>query len=100
LVPSAAFITKGVGRHKEKLTSFEMSRKNQVICITHLAQVAKFSDNHFKVEKNIKNETTNVVVKLLNKQERIEELARMLSGSDISKKTYELAEELIGDKKH
>jgi len=72
-----------------------LSRKNQVICITHLPQVAKFSDNHFKVEKNIKDETTNVVVKLLNKQERIEELARMLSGSDISKKTYELAEELI-----
>ncbi len=73
-----------------------LSCKNQVICITHLAQVAKFSDNHFKVEKNIKDETTNVVVKLLNKQERIEELARMISGSDISKKTYELAEELIG----
>jgi len=72
-----------------------LSCKNQVICITHLAQVAKFSDNHFKVEKNIKDETTNVVVKLLNKQERIEELARMISGSDISKKTYELAEELL-----
>ncbi|MEE9214047.1 MAG: DNA repair protein RecN [Thermodesulfobacteriota bacterium] len=72
-----------------------LSCKNQVICITHLAQVAKFSDNHFKVEKNIKDETTNVVVKLLNKQERIKELARMISGSDISKKTYELAEELL-----
>jgi len=52
------------------------------------------------VEKNIKDETTYVVVILLNKQERIEELARMISGSDISKKAYELAEELIGDKKH
>jgi DNA repair protein RecN (Recombination protein N) len=62
----------------------QISGKHQVICITHLPQLASFADKHFKTEKIIINDTTSVsIISLDEDTKRIEELAHMLgSGSD------------------
>ncbi len=62
----------------------EMSHKMQVFAITHLPQIAAKGNQHYKVFKTNVNETTISEVKLLNKEERVIEIAEMLSGKDIS----------------
>jgi DNA repair protein RecN (Recombination protein N) len=76
----------------------EMSKGMQVINITHLPQIAARGDHHFRVyKKDIENETiTNL--KLLSKQERVDELAKMLSGEDVTSAAIQNAEELLGVK--
>ncbi|NMA69318.1 MAG: DNA repair protein RecN [Desulfitobacterium sp.] len=64
----------------EKLAKIAESK--QVFCITHAAQVAAFGDEHFGIYKEIIGERTRTQVQLLNTEERIEELARMLGGSE------------------
>ena len=58
----------------------EISNDRQVILITHLPQIASFADNHFKVYKIVKNNHTNTIVVLLDKEERVKEMAKMMSG--------------------
>lgn len=60
----------------------ELSRKTQVICITHSPQIASIGDNHYRVEKIIKNNNTYTIVNFLSKDQRIDEIAKMLSGSN------------------
>ena len=60
----------------------ELSRSQQVICITHLPQIAAFADRHFFVKKEVTDERTVPRVKVLEGDERIEEIARMLGGSN------------------
>lgn len=72
----------------------EISRHHQVICITHLPQVAIWADNHIKVSKEEKEGRVIVKVKSLNHQERIEEITRMIGG-DLTEKGIEYARELI-----
>ncbi len=59
----------------------EISRTNQVICITHLAQIASFGDTNFKIEKYDEGNNTITSVKKLNEEDKILEISRMLSGS-------------------
>ena len=59
----------------------EISRTNQVICITHLAQIASFGDVNFKIEKYDENNLTITSVRRLNNEEKVLEISRMLSGS-------------------
>jgi DNA repair protein RecN (Recombination protein N) len=62
-----------------------LARDAQVLCVTHLAQIACFADSHFYVEKSARaNRTVTTVKPLANEKERAEELARMLSGSQIT----------------
>lgn len=72
-----------------------LSRKYQVICITHLPQVAKFADTHFRVIKTFKSDKTKVQVKSLNADERVEELGRMIGGLKVTEKTIEAAREML-----
>ncbi len=72
-----------------------LSKRYQVICITHLPQVAKFADRHFRVTKTFKGNKTRVQVKVLNGDERVEELGRMLGGLKITEKTMEAAREML-----
>ena len=72
-----------------------LSENNQVICITHLAQVAKFADNHFLVTKKIDNETTKVSIKTLTIEGQIQELSRMMAGKSVSENTLEVAKEML-----
>jgi DNA repair protein RecN (Recombination protein N) len=72
-----------------------LSKRYQVICITHLPQVAKFADKHFRVTKTFKGNRTKVEVKALNDDERVEELGRMLGGLKVTEKTMEAAREML-----
>jgi DNA repair protein RecN (Recombination protein N) len=69
----------------------------QILCITHLPQVAAFSDHHFCVQKLTKGKQTETSIRLLSEEEKISEVARMLGGMTITKRTLAHAKELIGE---
>ncbi len=73
----------------------ELARKHQIICITHLPQIAVYGDHHFLVEKHQGANTTSAAIKELTGQERSAEIARMLGGITITGKTLEQAEEML-----
>lgn len=79
-----------VGKLLKKL-SFE----RQVMCVTHLPQVACYGKNHLKVQKSQEDDTTVSRLRELNDDQRVEELARMLAGADITEKARANARELI-----
>ncbi|MGC1455469.1 MAG: DNA repair protein RecN, partial [Nitrospirota bacterium] len=64
-----------------------VAKKRQVFCITHLPQIASMAGSHYGVTKSVKKERTSTEVRLLNKQERVEEIARMLGGKTITEAT-------------
>ena len=68
----------------------------QVICITHLPQIARFGDNHFLIFKKVKNKRTLTFIEPLDSKQRVQEVARMLGGVKISATTLEHARELLG----
>ena len=73
-----------------------LASNNQVICITHLAQIAKYGQSHFKIEKRISGQrTTTVITRLEKERKRVQELARMIGGSEITRATLEHAEEML-----
>jgi DNA repair protein RecN (Recombination protein N) len=72
-----------------------VAKKRQVFCITHLPQIASMAGSHYGVTKSVKKERTSTEVRLLNKQERVEEIARMLGGKTITEATVKHAEEMI-----
>lgn len=67
----------------------------QVICISHLPQVASMSDHHLFISKNSKDERTTTQVKELTGEERIDEVARMISGATVTELTRQNAKEMI-----
>ncbi|HML95668.1 MAG TPA: DNA repair protein RecN [Thermodesulfobacteriota bacterium] len=73
-----------------------LSRRTQVICITHLPQVAKFADSHLAVAKSVEGGKTKVVIQALGREERVKELARMIGGVNITQKTLDAAHEMLG----
>jgi DNA repair protein RecN (Recombination protein N) len=73
----------------------ELSRAQQVLCVTHLPQIAAFADQHFLVEKQERQGKTKTSVRLLEDQERTEEVARMLSGAKLSETSLRHAEQLL-----
>jgi len=75
----------------------ELSQKNQVLCVTHLAQIARFADHHFYAWKQMEKNRTVTRIKNLGKEERVEELARMLGGIKITDKTRAYAREMLED---
>lgn len=72
-----------------------LSIYHQIICITHLAQIAKFAAHHFNISKSTVNNRTYTKITPLNQNERIKELARMLGGEKITPATMDHARELI-----
>ncbi|MBI4688062.1 MAG: DNA repair protein RecN [Nitrospirae bacterium] len=74
-----------------------LSKTKQVVCITHLAQIASFGDRHLRIEKNVRDKRTTVEIKELKSKDRIEEIARMLSGS-LTEVSIKHAEELLSSK--
>ncbi|MBQ6783439.1 MAG: DNA repair protein RecN [Acholeplasmatales bacterium] len=75
-----------------------ISKKIQVLCITHLPQVAAKGDNHIYIYKDIVDGRTKTNFKYLENEERVEEIAKMLSGDTISLYALEHAKELISNK--
>lgn len=72
-----------------------ISNKHQVICVTHSPQIASISKNHFLIEKNVRDNNTYSTVKILENEDRINEIARLLSGMKITEKSISNAIELI-----
>jgi DNA repair protein RecN (Recombination protein N) len=72
-----------------------LSSSNQVICVTHLAQIAGFADHHYAVSKSEKNGRVVTQVQELDKKERAREIARMLSGETVTAEAIKHAEQLI-----
>lgn len=74
-----------------------LSEHCQVICITHLPQVAKFADTHLLVTKTLEDKKTRVGIRSLGREERVRELARMIGGINVTEKTIETAKEMLGN---
>lgn len=74
---------------------FEISCQSQVLCITHLPQVAAMADTHLYIEKKEKQNRTVTSVKELNKEEQIMELSRMLTGTQLTETAKDHAKELL-----
>lgn len=77
----------------EKL--WQISRNHQVLCISHLAQVASFGDQHFAISKDVNEMRTNTRVVELNTSARVDELAAMLDGHPISDQSRLVAQEMV-----
>ena len=83
-------VASSVGQRLERL-----SKAGQVIVITHSAQVAGFADKHFKIEKKIEENNTKTIVFEIENKERLEEIARIISGEKITQQAIETAKTLI-----
>ena len=73
----------------------QLAQHHQVICITHLPQIAKFGQQHYKIEKQIANERTHTTIQPLEPEERILEIARMLEGENPSTVIQQAAREML-----
>ncbi|MDR1695292.1 MAG: DNA repair protein RecN [Endomicrobium sp.] len=87
--------TGGKTGEKIGLNLRELSEKKQVFSITHLAQVSAFAKTHIKIYKETKNSRTYSKAKILSESEHIEELARMISGENITPHALEHAKTLV-----
>ncbi len=83
-------IGSAIGKHMKKLASF-----HQILCITHLASIAVYADNHIKVEKNEQEDRTLTDLFALEGSRKVSEIARMLSGDSEGDASLSHAEELL-----
>jgi len=72
-----------------------LSRRNQVICVTHLAQIAGFADHHYAVSKREKKGRVTTAIEELVRDDRAREIGRMLSGEHITAEALKQAEQLL-----
>ena len=84
---------RAAGRVGQKL--YEISKKKQVLCVTHLPQIASTSDHHFKISKVQSDTKTNTVINKLDNEERINEVALMICGDTVTETTLKQAEEML-----
>ena len=68
-----------------------IGRSRQVICITHLAQIAAMADTHFRIEKQVADGGTRTEIRRLTEAESVEELARILGGAEITDAVFQNA---------
>ena len=88
----------GIGGRAAELVGVQLnklSERHQVICITHLPQIACYGKWHYQVSKQAEGNETSTTIRMLTESERQEELARMLGGISISEKVREHAKELM-----
>jgi len=90
-------IDSGISGRTAQMVSEKMNtlgRNHQIICITHLPQIAAMADAHFLIEKSVENSATVSKIRLLNENESVDELSRMLGGVEITDKVRESAKEM------
>ena len=88
----------GIGGRIAELVGLQLKRlasRQQVICITHLPQIACYGEHHYRVAKETLDEETFTRIRLLGREERVDELSRMLGGIAISDTTRAHAEEIL-----
>jgi DNA repair protein RecN (Recombination protein N) len=73
----------------------DLAKHHQVVCITHLPQIASFATHHYRIEKKIEKNRTFTKVKKLSFEERVEEIARLLTGSRITETALKNAREML-----
>ena len=73
----------------------DVSGYHQVLCITHLPQIACFGDRHYRVTKMVSRGRTDTCMRVLSDEERLEEITRMLGGVELTEKTREHAREML-----
>lgn len=73
----------------------QISRNHQVICVTHLPQIASMADTHFYISKSVESNTTKTMVEKLSNDKKILEIARMLGGAKLTELTLKHAEEMV-----
>ena len=100
MIPTMIFdeVDSGVGGGVAEMVGrrlSELGQRRQVFSVTHLPQVASLAAHHFRVAKVSDGEATRTTVRVLGEDERIEELARMLGGVEITRKTLEHAAEML-----
>lgn len=81
----------------EKLKT--VSKSHQIVCITHLPQIASYADQHFKVNKITKNNRTTTEIDKLTEKNRLDEIADMIRGEEKNNITLKQAKEMINDAK-
>ena len=99
-IPTLVFdeVDAGIGGEVAEEVGKKLKRvatKRQVFCITHLPQIASMATSHYGVSKSVKKDRTNTEIRLLDKKERVGEIARMLGGKIITEATVKHAEEMI-----
>ena len=72
-----------------------LSRSSQVLCVTHLPQIASFADNHYLIEKKRSGDRTKTSVRQISGSERTEEVARMISGAKLTETSLKHAEQML-----
>lgn len=85
----------GKAAHKIAVKMKELSKFKQVLCVTHLAQIAAYADNHFYIDKKNDGVSVKTEVTLLEREGRVQEIARIIGGEIITAATLESARELI-----
>lgn len=96
-------IDSGISGRTAQMAGIKMnyiSHKHQVICVTHSPQIASISENHFLIEKKVVNKNTYSTVKCLNDENKVYEIARLLSGMKITEKSLNNAKDLIESSKN
>jgi len=73
----------------------DLANHHQVICITHLPQIAKFGNHHYRISKHVSQGRTRTSIRLLDDEDRHKEIARMLGGEKITQATLEHAREML-----
>lgn len=99
-IPALIFdeVDVGVGGRVAEIVGQQLralAAKRQVLCITHLPQVAALGQHHLRILKQAQDGTTHVEIQRLHKTDRVQEIARMLGGLEISKKTIAHAEDML-----
>ena len=91
-------IDAGVGGHTARKVAENIARvawKKQVLCITHLPQIASMADRHIHIEKKPVAERTQTFVRVLPETQRLQELARMIGGDPITAAGLDNAAEMV-----
>lgn len=85
------------GRAAQKVAEklYKVSQHRQVLCVTHLPQIAAMADQHYLIEKNVADEETLTTVERLEKSERVKEIARIIGGVKITAATLDNAREML-----
>jgi DNA repair protein RecN (Recombination protein N) len=90
-------IDSGISGRTAQMVSEKMNvlgRSHQIICITHLPQIAAMADSHYLIQKSVQNQTTVSTIRRLSEEESIQELSRMLGGVEITETVKESAREM------
>lgn len=85
------------GRAAQKIAEklFYVSKNRQVLCVTHLAQIASMADTHFLIEKSVENNITETSVFKLDNEDRVNEIARIIGGAEITNNTMLSSKDML-----